>query len=75
MFETVSWVKPDKTNTPIMVEVRESGGDIEFITPALVVLDDLIRRGHRVYRVYEVLGYENGAGPFTVRCEPNRREP
>jgi len=82
MFETVTWVKPDST-TPIMVQISESGDDIEFIefeTSAMIALDDLIRRGHKVYRVYEILagmmtigGVEKQVPPFTVRCELNRR--
>jgi hypothetical protein len=69
MFETVTWVKPDKSFTKIMVEVKESGGDIEFDTSYLVQMDDIIRRGHKAYAVYEVLGT---VAPFTVRCEPNK---
>jgi hypothetical protein len=74
MFETVTWVKPDKSFSQIMVKINQTGDDIEFETGYLIKIDDLIRRGHKPYRVYEVLGFgdEGNLPPFTVRCEPNK---
>lgn len=75
MYETLTWVKPDKSTIPILAEVREYRGDIEFETSSLLKLDDLIRRGAVVYKVIEVTGKpEDGkiVGPFNVWCKVNR---
>lgn len=77
MFETISWVKPDKSTTQITVDVKEDRLGIEFETGLSIKVDHLVRRAGVAYRVYEVLGYtvegyDEPRPPWKVRCWVNK---
>ena len=66
MFETITWVRPDKSSSKIQVDLKEDRVGFEFTTGMNVTIEDLIRRNGVTYEVYEVLGCES---PWTVRCK------